>query len=322
MVSFSSRFPKKKPDIDALVQKKDINGLIRALRYHDADIQIRATKGLGSLGPGAIDTLIRALKTNNKTVKLGIIGALSEIESPRSLQSLIDTLKDENSEVRWQAAIALGEIGDEAATKPLAEALRDPDKYVRFGASIALTKIGWKPADLTERAYYFAGMQEWMAVKHIGKPAIPALTDLLHDRDSAVRMKVVELLGSLGDEEAVPALMRTLGDENREVRWHTVLASPKVGISIQHLPRGLSMRPQDTKNPWIAAFLNFLLPGTGYSYLNFWWGALVFSFDELITVWVFKWEGDTNSYLVLFPIYVILGVHAWYITTKMPKDPP
>ncbi|MGA7797182.1 MAG: HEAT repeat domain-containing protein [Methanoregula sp.] len=321
-MSIFAFFRSRKPDIAAMAQKKDVPGLIRALRYHDADIQMQAAKALGTLGPGAIDRLIRALKTKNKTVKLGIIGALSEIESPRSIQPLIGTLRDENSEVRWQAAIALGEIGDEAAIKPLCEALRDPDKYVRFGASIALTKLGWKPQDSTERAYYFAGMQEWMAVRNIGKPAIPALAGLLRDRDSTVRMKVIELLGSTGDKDAIPALMQSLGDDNREVRWNTVLAAPKCGISLPYLPRGLSKRPQNMKNPWIAGFLNFLLPGTGYAYLGKWWGTLIFSFDELATVYILKMEGDTNSYVVLLPVYLLLGFHAWYMTTKIPKDPP
>jgi HEAT repeat protein len=321
-MSLSAFFRSRKPDIATMAQKKDIPGLIRALRYHDIDVQMQAAKALGTLGPGAIDKLIRALKTKNKTVKLGIIGALSEIESPRSLQPLINILHDDNSEVRWQAALALGEIGDEAAIKPLSETLRDPDKYVRFGASIALTKLGWKPLDSTDCAYYFAGLQEWMAVKNIGKPAIPALTGLLRDHDSTVRMKVIELLGATGDKEAIPALMQSLGDENREVRWHTALVAPKCGVALPHLPRGLSMRPQETKSPWIAGFLNFLLPGTGYAYLDKWWGALIFSFDELLTVWIFKWEGDNNSYLILLPLYIFLGVHAWYMTTKLPKDPP
>ncbi len=305
-----------------MVKEKDIPGLIRALRLHDTEIQTRAAQSLGTLGPDAVDKLVSALKIKDKTVKLGIIWALSEIGSPRSLQPLIDTLQDENSEVRWQAAIALGEIGDEGATGPLCEALIDQDKYVRFGASISLTKLGWKPKDPTERALYFAGMQEWQAVRNIGKPAIPALTLLLRDRDSAVRMRVIELFGSIGDKDAIPALMQSLGDENREVRWSTVLASPKCGISLPYLPRGLSKRPQKMKNPWIAGFLNFLLPGTGYAYLGFWWGTLIFSMDELATVWLFKMEGDANSYAVLLPVYILLALHAWYITTKMPKDPP
>jgi hypothetical protein len=76
------------------------------------------------------------------------------------------------------------------------------------------------------------------------------------------------------------------------------------------------------KNPWIAGFLNFLLPGLGYAYLGKWWGTMIFQIDVLTTVWLFRLEGDDNSYAVLLPIYLLLGLHAWYITTKMPKDPP
>jgi hypothetical protein len=321
-VPFSSWFTLKKPDIETLKARKDTAGLIRALRSRDTEVQVGAAKALGTLGPDALDKLETALGTRNKTVKLGIIGALSEIGSPRSIAPLKRALTDENSEVRWQAAIALGEINDQEAIGPLQHALRDPDKYVRYGAAFSLAKLGWKPLDPAERAYYFAGMQEWNATKEIGKPAIPALTGLLRDRDSKVRIKAVELMGAIHDPSAIPALMKSLGDENREVRWNTVLASPKCGVSLTYLPRGLSKRPQTTKNPLVAGFLNFLLPGLGYGYLGKWWGTMIFQIDVMATVWIFRMEGDTNSYTLLFPIYLLLAIHAWYITTKMPKDPP
>jgi len=315
-------FKPKKPDIESLAQKKDIHGLIRAMRFRDIGVQLEAAQALGTLGDDAIVHLISALKTKNKTVKLGILGALTEIKSPETIGPLIATLSDENSEVRWQAAIALGEIGDFAAVEPLESSMSDPDKYVRYGAAISLSKIGWKPENLKERAYYFAAMQEWKAVKDIGKPAVPVLVEMLRDRDIAVRIKAAELLGFTGDKGATPALMQSLGDENREVRWSAALAAPRCAIPMKSLPRGLARRPQVTKNPWIAGFLNFLLPGLGYGYLGKWWGTMIFQIDVMATVWLFMYEGESNSYLVLFPVYLVMGIHAWYITKKMPKDPP
>ena len=321
-MSFLDLFKEKKPDIESLARKKDIPGLIRALRFHDIGVQLDAAKALATLGPDAIDHLLLALGTKNKTVKLGIIGALTEIRSPESIGPLIAALSDENSEVRWQAAIALGEIGDPVAIEPLEFSMRDTDKYVRFGAAIALTMIGWKPKDLRERAYYFAAMLEWKAVKEMGSSAVPVLVSLLQDRDDPIRKKAVELLGAAGEREATPALMQSLGDVNREVRWSAALAAPRCGIPIKSLPRGLARRPQLTKNPWVAGFLNFLLPGLGYAYLGKWWGIMIFQIDIMATVWLFIYEGESNSYLVLFPVYLVLGIHAWYITIKMPKDPP
>ena len=321
-MSFLDLFRAKKPDIEYLTRKKDINGLIRAMRFHDIGVQLEAAKALATLGPDAIGHLLLALGTKNKTVKLGIIGALTEIKSPESIVPLIATLSDENSEVRWQAAIALGEIGDSSAIVPLKYSIRDPDKYVRYGAAIALTMIGWKPTDLEERAYYFAALLEWKAVKEIGRPAVPVLVGLLRDREGPIRKKAVELLGATGDRDATPALMKSLGDANREVRWTAALAAPRCGIPMKSLPRGLARRPQATKNPWVAGFLNFLLPGLGYGYLGKWWGTMIFQIDVMATVWLFMYEGESNSYLVLFPVYLVLGIHAWYITKKMPKYPP
>jgi hypothetical protein len=315
-------FAKKKPDIKALTEKKDIYGLIRALNSPDLDVHTAAAKALGTLGPEAVDDLAKEMRTRNLAVKLGIIGALSEIRDPRSIPCLKDALSDKNSEVRWQAAIALGEIDDPAVIKPLVTALQDTDKYVRHGSAFALAKRGWKPENDKELSDYFVGMQEWDAAKEIGKPAISSLARSLKDKDSGIRTQAIDTLGEIKDPDATPALMRSLADENREVRWHAVVASPKVGIPLMYLPRGLAKRPQVIKNPLIAGFLNFMLPGLGYGYLGKWWGVLIFQVDITVTVWLFKFGGETISYQILFPLYLAFAIHAWYLAKKMPKDPP
>ncbi|MFB0561167.1 MAG: HEAT repeat domain-containing protein [Candidatus Lokiarchaeia archaeon] len=58
------------------------------------------------------------------------------------VESLIGALKDENKYVRWGAAGALGELGDKRAVEPLIEALEDKDRNVREKAAWALVKIG------------------------------------------------------------------------------------------------------------------------------------------------------------------------------------
>ena len=320
-MNFFNLLGRKKPDIEGLAARKDIAGLVKALQYNDVDVQSQIAKVLGSLGTEAMDELILALKKKDKRIRLGIIEALTLIKDPRAVPALITTLNDESSEVRWEAAIALGEIGDSRAIEPLVPALKDHDKYVRYGAAFALAKIDWKPADDIQKAYYFAGMQEWKAVKLIGKSAVPALSHILNDRDSNVRQKVIGIFGEIGDPDATPALIRSLGDENTEVRWKAVLSSPRCRIKMMHLPRGLSRRPKMTKNPLVAGFLNFMLPGLGYGYLGIWYGVMIFQIDITATVWLFKYGGETNTYSILFPIYLLLALHAYYITKKMPEPP-
>ena len=305
-------------DIPVMKERRDIRGLIRALRSADFAVQTAAARALGTLGTESMDDLLSALKKKNKDIRLGAIGALAVIRDPRSVGPLIEVLHDTNSEVRWQAAFALGEIGDAHATGPLVAALRDPDKYVRYGSAFALAKLGWKPETAEERAFYFVGMQEWKALVAAGPAAVPALSGVLSDRDPGVRQKAIEVLGTIGSDTAVPALMQGLADANSEVRWEAVLAAPRCGIDPLFIPRGISRRPRTAKNPVIAAVMNFLLPGLGYGYIGKWWGIMIFQIDVTATVWLYKYEGQGNSYGVLFPIYILLALHAWYLAKKMP----
>ena len=311
-------FWKKKPDIDTLVRNRDIDGLIQALWYSDFAIQSAAAETLGSLGCDALEKLLAKLKTRNRAIKLGIIQALGFIRDPRAVESLLVTLGDQNAEVRWDSAIALGEIGDERALPSLEKALEDPDKYVRCGAAFALSKIGWKPETPREKGLYFIAMQEWWVPKEMGKAAIPALSAVMKDPDSDTRLKAVETLGQIHDRETGPVLIQALADESSAVRWNAVLAAAKSGVPLMYLPRGLSRRPRIRKNPKIAAFLNFTLPGVGYGYLGKWWGIVVFQFDVALTLWLLRFGKEELSTLILLPLYVIIAIHAYYMAVKMP----
>src|SRR5208283_1009379 len=253
-------FAAQQKDIPVMKERRDIPGLIRALRSPDFTVQTEAARALGTLGAESMDDLIRALKKKHKDVRLGVIGALAVIRDPRSVDPLIAALRDTHSEVRWHSAFALA-------------------------------KLGWKPETAEERAFYFVGMQEWKALEWIGPEAIPALSGVLSDRDAGVRQKAIELLGSIGSDKAVPALMQGLADSNSEVRWQAVLAAPRCGIDPLFIPRGISRRPRTAKNPFIAAIMNFLLPGLGYGYIGKWWGIMIFQIDVTATVWLYKYEG-------------------------------
>ncbi len=125
-------------------------------------------------------------------------------------------------------------------------------------------------------------------LKEIGTPSIKALAHAMKDRDPDVRLKVLDTLGDLRSREAEPIVLTALTDGNSDVRWRAVLTSQKIGISPAHLPRWLALRPRNRKNPLVAGFLNFMLPGLGYGYLGRWWGIMIFQIDITLTVWLFK----------------------------------
>ena len=307
------------PDIGELKARRDIPGLISALRHPDTDVQWRAAAALGSFGPEAIRELIAGLSTRHRAVKLGIIEALGEIRDPLAVDPLVSHLGDASVEVRWEAALALGEIGDARAVAPLLPGLRDPDRYVRYGTALALGKLGWAPAGDEEAGYRLLGLQDWAGLTALGAPAVPALSLALADREKTIRRRAVEVLGEIGSPAAIPAIQAGLRDPDDEVRWQAVLAGPRCGIDPMYLPRGLAQRPRVRKNPLVAGFLNLILPGQGYLYLGRWWGVLVFQVDVTVTLWLFATAGDQSTYGLLLPVYVILAAHAWYLAGRMPE---
>ncbi|KQC04897.1 MAG: hypothetical protein APR53_02580 [Methanoculleus sp. SDB] len=312
-------FPPVSPDIGAMAARPDVAGLVKALGYPDPDIQWQAADALGALGPAATEALAAALGSRNRDIRIGAIEALAAQKSTGALPLLIETLSDRGSEIRWAAALALGSAGDARAIPPLAGALGDPDKYVRLGATHALQELGWEPGGADEWGLYLLGMMNWPALERMGRTAIPALEHALADRDPSVRAEAVGVIGRIGDPMGIRALTLALRDECEEVRWAAVRAAPSCGISPLHVPRWLQKRPRVRKHPVIAGMLNFLLPGMGYFYLGMWWGIVIFQLDVSATLWFFAYMGTEIAYEILFPIYVLLAVHAWYLSRRMPE---
>ena len=307
------------PDIPALKEKRDYEGLTRALRHRDLKIQWKAAQALGELGKESVEYLTRALgNTWNREARLGMIEALGMIGDPRAIDPLIGQMGDRSNEIRWEAALALGEVGDPSTIPVLRKALEDDDKYVRYGAALSLQKLSWMPENESEKASLLVGMQEWEKIEGMGPDAVDAIKNALRDPDKNIRLQAVKTMGLLRKKEAIPFLYRAISDPDEEVRWEAVQAAPSCGLPMRYLPRALARRPRSRKNPFIAGFLNFMLPGMGYMYIGLWWGILIFQVDVYATLWTFTTTGELTSLEILFPIYLLLALHAWCMAKKMP----
>lgn len=196
----------RKPNVDKLEKRKDVEGLIRALGYEkDWDskfIRSGAARALGVIRDArAVKPLIQALK--DEDVREAAAGALWRIGEP-AVKPLIQALKGQDRVIRRQAAAALGEIGDEQAVEPLIQALKDEDRYMRRKAAGALGEI--KDAR-----------------------AVEPLIQALKDEDLSVRGEVAEALGKMGDVKAVKSLVAALKDENIDFQKKVVKALRKMG---------------------------------------------------------------------------------------------
>ncbi|HOT03904.1 MAG TPA: HEAT repeat domain-containing protein [Methanolinea sp.] len=308
-----------RPDVEALKESRDYHGLTKALSHSDSRIQWKAARALGDLGEESLDYLIGAIDTTwNREARIGIIEALGLIGGPRVVKPLVAQMEDRSNEVRWEAVMALGETGEKAAIPPLRKALEDEDKYVRYGAALSLQTLSWQPETERDEAFLLVGLQEWDTLKGLGSCAVEALANAMRDHDRNVRVEAVKALGALRAKEAIPILYRAIRDPDEEVRWEAVQAAPACGLPMRFLPRALARRPRSRKNPIVAGFLNFMLPGMGYMYIGLWWGVLIFQVDVYATLWTFAATGEFISLTLLFPVYFLLAIHAWFMARKMP----
>ena len=140
---FSFSFSGYGSSIEELEAKKDVKGLIKALRNKDSGVRKAAAEALGKIGDQrAVEPLIEALRDEYWRVREAAAEALGKIGDQRAVEPLIEALRDEVWLVRCAAAEALGKIGDRRAIEPLIKALGDLYSDVREAAAEALGKIG------------------------------------------------------------------------------------------------------------------------------------------------------------------------------------
>ncbi len=147
---------------------------------------------LAKLGPSAVPALIRALRDDNRDVRLAAAMALGELRDRRAFEPLIVILKDEDWAMRHGAARALGNLGDPGAVELLIATLKDKDENVRGAAAYALGELG-------------------------DARAVEPLIAALKDEGGGVRYDAAEALGKLGAPAGrIRAWRRLLGKQQRE----------------------------------------------------------------------------------------------------------
>lgn len=230
------------PDVRKLETKRNIHGLIKALRYRkDGSIRKRAASALGELKDAkAVEALCAALKDAQDDVRWYAAEALVRIGAP-AVGPLCAALKDTYWELlpavaeapenfgisryaRRTAAEALGKIGDARAVEALCNALRDPDRYVCKNAAEALVRIGTPAVEplcaaLLNDAVLVGRAAAAEALGKIGGAhAVEPLCAALKDENEDVRRAAAEALVEIGDARAVEPLIAAVKDENEDVR--------------------------------------------------------------------------------------------------------
>jgi len=181
-------------------------------RDRDQDVResaLNALKRIYNSGEKAkkdvLKSLLKAIKSKDNRDRSDAGWALAELgkEDPNTIvPKLIDLFDHKRMGTRLNAVLALGDIGDERAVKPLV-------KLINSGSE----KKGSKRETPEVRR---------LAVEALGKiggSAVDELVKVLENRGSSMRVDAIEALSNLGDEKAVPSLLKVLGEKgSRQVK--------------------------------------------------------------------------------------------------------
>jgi HEAT repeat protein len=112
------------PDVEALKESGDVEGLTKALSTNDSEARAHAIAALGQLD--ALTPLIGALNDAegpNRAIAAHWIGKVeTDSHNSTATQALAGLLQDDYVTARYNAADALMLIGDSRALSPLKEA--------------------------------------------------------------------------------------------------------------------------------------------------------------------------------------------------------
>lgn len=179
--------------------------LAELIQHPDDNVAVAAIEGLGRLGGRAVvDLLVAAVESQRFFRTFAAIDVLGKSGDPRAVAPLAALL--ESPHYAFEAARALGRTCDRAAVAPLAALLTSPvDGLVRVAAQAL--------AELRQRHGERFGSTKPIVTalrRAARKPAVRRLVQCTSGADPSEHAAINVVLGCVGDETAVPVLLRAL----------------------------------------------------------------------------------------------------------------
>lgn len=255
-----------------------IPALIEALKNPDASIRagaasslaVRQIDFLGAMGKidrpeteAAIPALIEALKDESCDVRLGAAYALEQIGLPaqKAVPALTESLSDKDLYVRFNAADALAKMERSQQSIPIYIDMLSDEKF-RLRAAERLIDLKQEAAclpTLREMLKDKSSMKQIYVCELLIKandhmPCVEPLQSLLGDVDDGIRIRAAKALGEIGPaaKEAIPSLVRALGDEHRWVRNCSIGALEAIGIKSEKVLKALKQVRDLDKDEYVA----------------------------------------------------------------------
>jgi HEAT repeat protein len=172
-----------------------------------AENSIPAITALGMAAMPALLDLTRAVEADTRWWAVRALAA-----SPHTrTEDLLPLLSDSAPEVRAATALALCSHPDECAITALVKTLEDTDSLVAGLAGNALVKIG--------------------------SPSVPNLLKVMKEVQLGIRTRSVALraLSEICDQRAIPAMMKSLGEESALLQYWAKEGLERLGLDMVYM---------------------------------------------------------------------------------------
>lgn len=202
------------PNVEKMLAKKDLEGLINAFHHKEVSIRAKAAKALIVIGDAkAIIPFIVEFQDKNSSIREIVKDAFVKWGEP-AIEPLIDVLKGMDVELRTDAAFLLGKIGKRAVYPLLnAIAFKDNSNTLRKSAAEALGRIGVPAIDplinsLEHSTHEPDAVREAMAyaLGKIGAPAVEPLIAKLKKGD-IINGEIERAFGNAFENIGIPAVV-------------------------------------------------------------------------------------------------------------------
>jgi HEAT repeat protein len=206
---------------------------LESLKHKTPGIRVQGLQGLSTFGNTSAahaPAIVEMLRDEDANVRQHAVNAIHSVGGKHEvvLPALTKIYKDGTADTR-QLVMQVVWIYGGKAKDLVSSGLKDKDKSVRQQAVNAIQNM---QGDITEAIPTILGLLKekdsgvnrhqlvWVLARG-GEAAVPALADLLKDKDEQIRFQAIQILRNMGPKaaaKAMPAVKEAISDSNPNVR--------------------------------------------------------------------------------------------------------
>jgi HEAT repeat protein len=219
--------------------REDGKVLLPLLADESNEVRERALHALGVLRVKEAGPELAALYETSRKKPLGtkVLATLSRIADPGQSELFVQVVQESDLEKKRLAIEGLGRISDGSRLAALKKDYqRERDEQVRLAYCFALALMGDRAfldtivLTLPSRTL---GERSRGYLLELGRPILPDLYPYLSDQDADIRAALSDVIGVMGDAEAIPRLSPLLNDPSARVADHANRAVERLRRSAQ-----------------------------------------------------------------------------------------